>query len=130
MSTESTAWTQHELTRLEHRRDELGAKISAGFEKYIENKIPEELWAQKSQEWQRELTAIEQRLHNCQNIPVEGFDAVQATIEKATKLYNNYLSLSDRFERDALVRKVVSNLNSREKNRILSIENHIVTLGI
>jgi site-specific DNA recombinase len=116
MSAESKAWIQDEVTRLEHRRDELKAKISSGLDKYLEGKIPEELWVQKSREWQRELTAIEQRLDNYQNNHTEGYDAVRATIEKAATLYDVYLSLSDGFERDALVRKVVSNLKlTREK---------------
>ncbi len=117
MCTASGTWAESEITLLEQQCDSIKAKISTGLDKFLENKIPEDVWLQKQSEWQQELAVIERKIQEYQSGNLKDlYDPAKATLEKVADIHQLYLSSSDGFKRASLLQQVVLNLKvTKEK---------------
>ncbi len=107
---EKGAWAQTEIERLKRQQEILKTKLSQGMEKYLEGKIPENLWLEKSSEWNQELHRNEARIKELLDLGFQPFDLARSIIDSIVGIHKTYLKEKDRFKRGQILKNVTFNL--------------------
>lgn len=105
---EEQAFHESMTGQLRERHDLLQKKMEQAYEDKLEGKISEELWNQKSKEWQEEQNSVTEQMERCQNANRSYLDLGGKLIELAEKaplLYSKQLPM----ERRKLLNILLSN---------------------